>query len=345
MAIRNIIVHEVKKSAQGTDAVIVDRPKENAVDEHAEELSSNLTKLFQKTGLSTGSFSKPEDDDDPIPQFVNLLGKYFSDGVFSDFVKFSKAATKAFTVKLDGSTSSKGGYLWFNHYVHNNDHFLSVVLLRKKQGLSLSADLSLAGIEQLDMDKLHMAARINLSHWQGSKSKRYIAFRIGRDAKDVTDYFAEFIGCEEYTQSKQDTQNLVSVTTKYCQQNRFDDSKTEEIKEFVFQRCEEWLKDDSPVYLDSLSTMLDEQFKPENVGKFLEIAQSEPYYLSNEVALDKKSLRKLVRYSVTTKKMSISFDNDLLNQTVFYNSEENALTIKELPAKLRDQLIKDEQSS
>ena len=151
------------------------------------------------------------------------------------------------------------------------------MLLRKKNGLALSNDLTLDEIEQLDLDRLHMAARINLSAWLAGTSMKFIAFRIGQGAKDVTDYFSSFIGCEEYTRAKADTNNLVQVTKKYCSIHQFDDGKSESVRQFVFDRCIDWMNEGEPVLIDRISTLLDESFNPDNSGQFLEIAQSDPF--------------------------------------------------------------------
>tara|TARA_B100000700_G_scaffold161345_1_gene178666 strand:- start:29919 stop:30950 length:1032 start_codon:yes stop_codon:yes gene_type:complete len=342
MEIENIIVHEVRKEEGQSVATIHPRGEENSVDEHARKLSTQLSGLFRKTGLLTGRFLVPEGPDDPQPHFVDLLENHFVSGSFNNFVSFSEAASREFKRKLDESGTSRGGYLWFNHYKFNEEHFLSVVLLRKKSGLALSDELTLDQIEQLDLDKLHMAARINLTAWLSGTSSRFIAFRVGRGAKDVTEYFSRFIGCEEYTRAKIDTQNLVQVTKRYCALNDFTDEKTEVVKQFVFQRCSSWLDDSEPVLLDNISSLLDTSFNPPNAGRFLEIAQGDPFNLSNEIPIEKRALRGLTRYYGKTKKLSLSFDSDLVNTTVFYNEVDEEIRITDVPANLKQQLTSSE---
>jgi nucleoid-associated protein len=334
MNIRNIIVHEVRKEDGDEKAEILPRHEENEINEHANTLSTELSQLFRKTGLNTGGFLELESEDDPLPHFVGLLTNYFNGEAFSEFANFSNSAAKEFKRKLDESGSSKGGYLWFNHYINNSEHFLSVVLLRKKAGLSISADLTLDEIERIDLDKLHMAARINLTSWLEGSSSRYIAFRIGRDAKDVTSYFSKFIGCQEYTRAKVDTQQLVQVVRKYCAQHGFGEVKSEGVKQFVYEQCLDWLAEEIPVSIDALSVLLDGKFQPSQQNLFLEIAQGDPFFLNNEIPIEKSALRGLTRYSGKNKKMALSFDSDLLNVSVFYNDGNKSLLFTELPDKL-----------
>ncbi|MCC4790463.1 nucleoid-associated protein [Vibrio splendidus] len=340
MNIENIIVHEIQKEDEQSVATLDLRTNENTIDEHALTLSSQLTALFKKTGLNTGQFSQPENEDDPLPHFVTLLNTYYIADAFSDFVAFTQAASREFKRQLDDASSSKGGYLWFNHYTHNEEHFLSVVMLRKKAGLSLKSDLTLDEIEQLDLDKLHMAARINLSAWLNDSSQRYISFRIGKNAKDVTDYFAKFIGCVEYTKAKLDTQNLIAVTSKFCDTHELTAIQTENVKQLVLDTCISWLDNSQPAQLDRLSSILDNSLtlSEDDSGKFLEIAQNEPYCLTNEIPVERAALRGLTRYVGRNRKLSISFDSDLLNVSVFFDAGEKEILITDVPDSLIKQL-------
>jgi len=334
MTIQNIIVHEVQKNQD-----VHDRKQENPIDGHAENLSSELSALFRKTGLNTGQFEAPEKDDDPVPHFVTLLNNHWSDGKFDDFVAFSVSASEEFKRKLDdASASALGGYLLFNHYTHGDEYFLSVVLLRKKNSLSLGADLSISGVESIDLDKLHMAARINLTKWIAGDSERYVSFQTGKKTDEVRQYFSRFIGCIEYTQSSVDTNHLVDVTVKFCCEQSFDADRAEAVKQFVFERCIEWMDEGKPVYLDSISKLLDTQYTPEREGLFLELAQAEPFNLTNEISVRRTELRRLTRYAGRDKRMSISFKSDLYGREIQYDPEDDSLTIFGIPEALKAQL-------
>lgn len=79
-------------------------------------------------------------------------------------------------------------------------------------------DLSLDPVEGIDLDKLHMAARVNLSDWRANDplKTRYISFRVGKSSGGVTDYFSDFIGCQEYTVAKEDTADLIDITIEFA---------------------------------------------------------------------------------------------------------------------------------
>ncbi|WP_375170728.1 nucleoid-associated protein [Marinobacter sp.] len=345
MDIKNIIVHEVDKHKSETSGDMVVgydiRKKENPINDHSKMLVNQVSKLFRNTGLSSGNFKTPIDENDEKPDFEKLLEKQFSENKFHDFVEFTSVATRNFGRLLNKAPNAKGGYLWFNHYVYDGKHFLSIVLLRKKEGLRIK-NLSLDPVEEIDLDKLHMAARINISNWleKSLLETRYISFRVGRTTGNVTDYFADFIGCQEYTEAKEDTSNLIAVTVEYCHHHAFDPCKIERAKDEVFERCRKWIDDGKPVYIEDISLVLDKTFSidDEQAGVFLRVAQKDPYNLNNEIKIDKKTLSGLVRYRGHNKKMNISFDSELLDEVVFFNKEKGYLEFRELPEKLLAQL-------
>ncbi|MGB1201709.1 MAG: nucleoid-associated protein [Cognaticolwellia aestuarii] len=120
--------------------------------------------------------------------------------------------------------------------------------------------------------------------------------------------------------------------------NNFNDVASTNIKQFVFERCTEWLANDEVILLENISAALDASFQPQNKGSFLEISQSDPYNLSNEMSVEKAALRSLTRYNGKNKDLSISFSNELLNVSVFFDKKSKSLKITELPQSLLTQL-------
>ncbi|OEF40121.1 nucleoid-associated protein NdpA [Vibrio cyclitrophicus 1F289] len=344
MEIKNVILHNLIKEEKNTKVELDGRPEENEVNESALQLSKGINERFNSTGLNTGHFEKPEADEQ-LTRFEFLLEKYYDDG-FENFVGFTKSAASYLQRQLMSAPSAKGGHLWFNHYIHSGEHFLSVVLLREKTVMRIDK-LELEQFDSVDLDKLHMAARINLTKWQDTDkpSNRYISFKIGKEAKKVTEYFANFIGCKEFTQATADTKVLVKCIEAYCRHHFFDEAKTEIVKNKAHDQIVEWRKEEKQtIRLDALSTILDVTFLPddfdeEKMGQFLRISQSEPYKLNNELATDPNALRRLKKYSGRNKLISLSFDAKLLGNAVVYDpGNGGVLTITEIPKTLKEQL-------
>lgn len=345
MEILNVILHSVNKKEDKSAVQEKLRPTENEKDVSAQRLSKSINEIFNKTGLSMGHFIIKKNDDDIGSQVETLLKKYYVKGDFTDFVKFTQSCTLHLKKKLQDKSAikAKGGHVWFNHYTYAKQHFLSIVLLRQKVSTSIE-DLSLKQFDSVDLEKLHMGARINLTKWSESvDASKYISFKIGREAKTVTDYFSNFIGCEAFTAAKVDTNAMIRVINSYCDVHKIENEKKEYLKSFVYTTISDWLSNgDTTIRIDRISDLLDNKFEidEDERGVFLKTAQSEPHSLNNEISPDKRELSRLKRYYGKNNDVSVSFSSNLLNVSVFYDQDKDVLTIKDVPEALKQQLRK-----
>ncbi|WP_191599964.1 nucleoid-associated protein [Marinomonas algicola] len=339
MSIANLIVHEVQKNTGSNKAVLVARPTENAVDEQAAKLAEQIGNLFNRSGMNTGQFSNPEGSETGA-KLPGLLTQFYSNNVFSDFAAFSKACASDFVTCIGEIEEAEGGLLWFNHYELHDTHFLFIALLKRKHGMVLNADLSLSQIEQIELEKLHMAMRINLSAWADRDDSRYISFRFGRAAKVESDYFTRFIGCDEPKVTSKETRKLVDVTSAYCDMKSLSVPKANELKRVVAEHCLSKAEENERIDLNEIAKEVEERFSPDEAGLFMEIAESESFALDRDMFVEKAALKKLTRYSGSTRTLTLSFDSSLLGDSVRFDEETNSLVINDLPKTLLKQLKK-----
>lgn len=339
MSIANLIVHEVQKNAGSSKAVLVARPTENAVDAQAEALAEQVGNLFNRSGMNTGQFTNPEGSETGA-KLPKLLTQFYGENGFNDFAAFSKACASDFVSCIGDVEEAEGGLLWFNHYELHDTHFLFIVLLKRKQGMILNADLSLAQIEQIELEKLHMAMRINLSAWASQDESRYISFRFGRANKVESDYFTRFIGCDEPKVTAKETRKLVDVTSAYCEMKSLPTPKANELKRVVAELCLEKADENERIDLVEMAKEVEERFSPDGAGLFMEIAESESFALDRDMFVEKAALKKLTRYSGSSRALTLSFDSALLGESIRFDEATNSLVISDLPKTLLKQLKK-----
>lgn len=331
----NFIVHQIIRDGNKY-AILKDRKSENKLDEMTSQVGNNLLDLFNKTGLQTGSFGQ----DGGKPKFEQTLDKYCKkvEGLFH-FEKFRQMTVDLARI-LEGKMNVGAGknanpcYAVFFHHSVDGKNYLTVITLLETKGFTLQ-NLSFKHIDRLDMDKLHLAARIRLDDWKEEIEERYISFRIGRNS-EMRDYFKEFVGCEEFTEAKIETKNLVDAIKKCCAQlHENDPAKIFEILELAEKFCKTKKDHDGKVDVVSLGKHL----FPENDDLLLSVCQSDDYQLSDRVSIDNNGLRALVRYRGQDKNMTISFDADLLSSKVVeYNKETGVLIFNKIPRALKDSL-------
>lgn len=338
MSIVNLIVHEVQKAYGEEKALLVARPTENPIDQEADALADKVTQLFNRSGMNTGQFSNPEGSDEGslLPKLVH---KHFNGQAFDDFTAFSKACAAEYVKHLEKVSDAEGGLLWFNHYEAGGSHFLFIVLLKRKAGITLGEDLSFAPVYQLETDKLHMALRINLSAYHDCDDTRYIAFRCGKAPKWESDYFTRFIGCDEPKVAAKETRKLVDAAAAFCQSQSLPVKAANEFKRSVAEQCLEKAEEREPLELSEIARQIESRFSAEQASKFIEIAESESFQVEKEIFVEKAALKKLTRASGSNRTLSLSFDTDLLGESIEFNVDTGALTIKELPRSLLKQLM------
>ncbi|MEL0638269.1 nucleoid-associated protein [Marinomonas sp. TI.3.20] len=337
MSITNLIVHEIQKHDGERKAILIARPNENPVDAQAEALSEQVTNLFNRSGMNTGRFSNPEGSEEGS-QLPALLNKHFKENVFEDFEVFSKNCAAEYLKYLEPVEEAEGGLLWFNHYELHDTHFLYIVMLKRKQGIGLGADLSLSQVEQIEMEKLHMALRINLNAWRTGDEGRYIAFRFGRAPKHESEYFTQFIGCDEPKVAAKETRKLVDLTSAFCQSEGLPTKQANDFKRVVSEHCQSKAEEREPLAIQQIANEVESRFSIEQANKFLEIASSETFQMEQEIFVEKAALKKLTRLSGSSRALTLSFDSELLGESISFNADTGTLTIHELPKSLLKQL-------
>ncbi|EBG6881465.1 hypothetical protein FJC35_18890 [Salmonella enterica] len=337
--IHHFIVHQIVRDSARA-AFLKERLEENAIDELTTEVVSSLLTLFNRSGLQTGSFSQESGK----PKFEQTLSKYSKQGdvafTFDNFTQMTIDLARILEGEMNrgGGKSAKPNYIVFFHHSVNDVDYLSVVTLLETKGFKLE-DLSFQHVDRLELDKLHLAARINLHHWVDEMEERYISFRIGR-AGEMRDYFQDFIGCLEFTAAKLETKGLIDAIKECCFELFKDNAvRTNEVLELAEKYCKESKDEDGKISIIALGKHL----FPDNDDYLLEKTQSDKYKLSERVSIDNKSLKGLVRYRGSDKKMSISFDADLLrSKHIEYDKASGSLKFNTIPKDLKRSLDKEQ---
>jgi len=331
MEIKNIIVHSIEKD-QHQDASEIKvslRQEEFPLDDKIKALLVSINEVYAyKTGKAFGSLNE-------LASFSRGLESHVIDST-TPFIKFSHIAMTDLQSRISSQPLATGGYIVFTRFRSTTGKdFFMVVMLKSKDGLSFNDALELMDAHHLDLDRLHFAARIDLNAWINKEDGSNVSFVKGRATSSVTMYFREFLGIQEFSESATATKKLVlAVTNFYRQYLSKTDDEVENYKKIVHDYCRN--KDDNgePIFLDELSRILDEE-TPE---KFLLYAQ-ENHEIPNEFFIDRNTLRKFVKYSGQDKHISISFTADVLGSRVIYNQEADTLTIRNVPAALKLQLL------
>ncbi len=195
--------------------------------------------------------------------------------------------------------------------------------------------LALAPVRRLDLDHIHLAARINLSEWKGNpKSRQYISYIKGKNGRKANDYFSDFIGCQEGIDGPGETRTLLKAFSDFVESEDLPEGSARERTQALVSYSMAQAKLGEPISLEELSELIDED-RPK---AFFDHIRNKDYGLSPEIPADKRTLNQLRRLSGRTEGLSISFEAHLLGSKVEFDQSGGTLTLRGLPTQLTEQL-------
>ena len=329
MPIRHCIIHQIDKKPDGSPAVLHVSDTELVESQATENLLNDLNVAYNaKTGKGWGLFHAQSG----AYPLSGWLQTYIEGG---DFTAFSHIAVEHLTKLMEESNLSVGGHVLFAHYQQGMTDYLVVALLQHSEGVTVNADLSVTPSKHLDFGNINLAARINISEWRSNpKSRQYISYLKGSKGRKATDYFRDFIGCQEGVDGPGETRTLLKAFSDFVTaEDLHEDSAREKTQTLVSYSMAQ-AKIGEPITLDELSELIDEK-RPK---AFYDFIRNKNYGLSPEIPADKRTLNQFRRFTGRAEGMSISFEQHLLGSKVEFDVEAGTLMLRGLPTQLTDQL-------
>ncbi|EOX9019490.1 nucleoid-associated protein YejK, partial [Pseudomonas aeruginosa] len=254
MPIKHAIVHLIEKKPDGTPAVLHARDAELGDSQAIENLLADLNESYNAKNKAWGFF---QGESGAYP-FSGWLGEYLEGD--RDFVGFSREAVEHLQKLMEESNLSTGGHVLFAHYQQGMTDYLAIALLHHSEGVAVNESLEVTPSRHLDLGQLHLAARINISEWRNNKqSKQYISFIKGKGGKKVSDYFRDFIGCQEGVDSPSETRTLLKAFSDFVESEDMAEEQAREKTETLVDYATSQARIGEPMTLDALSELMDDQ--------------------------------------------------------------------------------------
>ena len=292
MTINSIVIHEVIKEANTTDAeVYLSEELLDITNPHITKIVATLEDSFRKKTLKRAKFS-PEGFQEEVADFTNY-----------DLIEISKALTTKLKNNIQGISPSKGGYLIFTEF-ENNHNFLGVFLVRNTDGTKLTQQgnsWDLNSTQYLNVEHFAMGAQINLTVLASLSEDRYIA--LVRGNTDISSYFEHWIGIDDSKQENKDAEalyeisNLIDLPTDVSR-----DELKKKIHEFARSRPSKTIN------LRELS-----QFLYEDENKIPEYCADNNIDIDGEFKLTGKNLSKFYKVSVKADNIELSAPRSSFN--------------------------------
>ena len=331
MAIKSLVIHRITRWQDDQPAELKLRDELLTVTADYESLLSQEKKLFNgKPGKKYGRFS----DDVGESPFPSWLTETLNDKM--SFLSFSQKVTETFKQHLDEQPITLDGYLMFVLDSRADGDVFYLLFLETASGMELSGSLELETVDYLNTSKLDMAARIELSDWQGdTPTEDYFVLAISRSAAKTGDVFSKTLGYQNSIDTEKETETLLETLEKYT--NKVESKDATQYRKKAYDFCVEQQQIGEPVQIEQLSNYLDEN-EPQRFASFAR--EEKAINSETEFRPDNRKLKHLVRFAGKGNGMSLSFSSDLIQSSVHYNPSNDTLTITEIPKSLKAQLAK-----
>ena len=253
-----------------------------------------------------------------------------------DFVEFSIQASELLKKSLIDTGTLETGFVVFSHYQFLATDYLMIAIINTKQHVEITGDLELTSSDHLDLAKMQLAVRIDLTQLATtSEQQRYISFIKGRMGRKVSDFFMHFIGCEELVDVKQQNKQLLTTVDAFLAAEQLDPQEKHQARESVSDYYKEKLELGEDVQIQELAAKL-----PSDHLSFEEFNQNAELPVEQQFQADRGVLKTLAKFSGQGGGVSLSFERKLLGDRVSYDAGSDTLMIRGIPPNLKDQLLK-----
>lgn len=335
LIISNIALHFLSKKEETGEVIVRLGPENIAASTKIDNFVDALHNIYNSKGSKAyGHFSTMPAEGDSA-RFVDIMESYLGDT--QSFYKFSEQSANLLKNELEKYDLAETGYLIVCHYEYMGGRYLLAAIIPISEHYSVDGELNISADKHLDTSKLQLAARIDLFDYQdNAEGNRYVSFIKGRAGRKVSDFFLDFLGCEEGLNAKEQTQTLVQAVEDYVAVNQFDANEKQETRKELLNYCKEQKDSAQDVSLQELGNVI----KSEESGKdFYNFCQEQAYPIEASFPHDQAVVNKVTKYSGYGNGISLSFERSHFGQDVVYNAANESITIYKVPPNLKDQLL------
>ncbi|QSA19402.1 nucleoid-associated protein YejK, partial [Vibrio furnissii] len=230
----NVILHQLRKN--DNDELMVNyRAQSLDNDTSTENLVAELHRVFNaKAGKGFGSFKSDSD----FQTWLHELRKGER-----NFYDFSQVSAQRLKDELAKYPFADEGILVMAEYQSLATDYLFIGILPMNQSLKVTEGLDISATDYLDINKMDIAARIDLSSYETDRdSNRYLSYIKGRVGRKVADFFLDFLQADIGLDPKQQNQLLMQAVEDFCTDSKLEKDEAISYKKQVYEYCNDQIK-------------------------------------------------------------------------------------------------------
>ncbi len=283
--------------------------------------------------------------------FSTNLNSYLETSDDQDFILFSKSIERL-KEKIEKLSFATGGYYLFIDYEISKKRYISVVLLRKRQGLNITKDgtvFKLNSSENLNIDKIAMAFRLNFEIYLNSENetdkKNYIALITTQQDGEVSKYFQEWVNSGDLIKNAANTTNLIKLI-KSIDRPVDEDGKDIYSSLGDFQKAIFEYSKSNKNKLVNLYDLSKHFYGEENENKLMNYARDCNIIIDPEFKKDNAKWKSLITIKASVEGIELNVDFNKINKDEV-DVQENCIVIKSksLAEKVKSQFIEEQKKN
>lgn len=327
MPITHAITHHIQRDTDG-EARLSLRQDELANEGNSEVLLGKLKSSFlSRISREHGSFAT-----DGEPALLARELKAFLAGERS-FTQLSAALMEELGRTADEKKIGLDAHLLFFIEKSFEHHMFYLFAARLSESLTISNELEVMTSYAIDTGPSLFGIKVDLREWQEHKNYAYLSLLPPRGNPALAESFYQLTGFNNGINKEEATLAFlegIEAFAKQVPQERVDDYRSQ-----VVGYCMEQEERDAPVELQGLAKTV-EGINPD---EFVRIVSSHAPEGEQDLMVDRRSLRRYVKFTGREKDLAISFNSYQLNKRVQYDADSDTLSINGLPKALRNQLL------
>jgi len=336
--IQNIALHFLTKKEDTGEVVLRLGPENFDFSEESTKTTNfvdGLHAIYNAKGSKAyGSFSSMPSEGDSA-RFIDLMESYLTEQ--QNFYDFSVQAANVLRNEIEKYDIEETGYLVVCHYEYMGGRYLFVAVIPVSEHYSVDGELNISAAQHLDTNKIQLAARIDLFDYKdNAQGNRYISFIKGRAGRKVSDFFLDFLGCEEGLNSKEQTQTLVQAVEDYVAVNQLDPAEKQKTRKDLLSYCKEQKASSQDVSIQEVGKVIESAGTEQD---FYQFCQTQSYPIEDSFPHEQAVVNKITKYSGYGNGISLSFERSHFGEDVVYNPNNDSLTIYKVPPNLKEQLM------
>ena len=326
--LEEIVLHQIQHHVERENVELktVLREELLPISPAAEQMMLQLHQAYQSKAKGYGVFKRES-------VFAQQLNRFLEKE--TDFLPFSHQSANMLATELAKYPFASGGTFILCRYNFLATDYLFIALIDSRSSILVDDHLDVKSTQYLDITQYDIACRINLTELSiNATSNRYLTFIKGRVGRKVADFFMDFLSAEEGLNPQVQNQTLLQAVNDFCEQGELSVPQTREVKKQAFEYCKGQINQGEEIAINELS----ESLPTLNKLNFAQFTQEKEYGLEDSIPPVRRALKGLTKYSGSGKGVTISFNAELLGERLIWDELNDTLTIKGLPANLRDQL-------